>query len=97
MKYKASFTFKKGVLEKAIDVAITREGLIKKSLLKRAHSHDDPDKYEIENRGAILLASVAIGLIKLGFSKEQALSILESMFILEISKGEISPGNDEIH
>lgn len=96
MKFICDFKFKKEALEKAIQVANNKK-LMQNSLLKSIKNLNDLQNFDKQLRGAILLTSVASGLLRVGLDEEKALTALENIFIVEITEGELSPGNDLIH
>jgi len=54
-------------------------------------------EFKKNTKGLILLKFAIIGLFKSGFNKKEILKILKKLFEIEISKNQLSPGNDKIH
>lgn len=96
MKFICEFKFKKGAFEKTIEIA-TDEELVRKSLLESVKNLDDLQNFDEQLRGAILLTSAVVGLLKIGLDKKEILSVLENIFIIEISENEFSPGSSKIN
>lgn len=94
MKYVCEFKFRKEAIKKATELAAgTSNEKLKQILIKFMQGTN----FDEASRGAFILLCTLAGLLRIGFSQNEAQNLLENLFIIEIKDTELSPGSKSIN